>query len=206
MANNLGKIIRDIAFDYQKLWILWKCTEKNNVITCKGAGQINFVAHKDGNSWCGAFVSTIIDEASKRNGYTTSLPMTASTLQMFTGAKNNGLIVDRTPAVGAVFYRRYNNSYCKSIGSDSGCGHVGIITKVVGSGSNQVVYTLEGNSSDSIKEKSYSFIEWTTGAKKLGQSSNYPDGHWIIHTELETTISGKGNHGNSYFNNYYLRS
>lgn len=90
----------------------------------------------DGNSasteaWCAKFVWVCADRAAKRVGVRNPLPKTAGTVAMRDGAVKNGLIVDKVPAFGSVFF------YSRG----KGLGHVGIIVGFDGADA----ITIEGN-------------------------------------------------------------
>lgn len=86
--------------------------------------------------WCAAFVWTMVNETCKVFGVENKLPHTKSTYEMKSRATNAGLKVDKTPAVGSIFYF-----------TRDGGGHVGIVTNL---GENTMT-TIEGNVSDQVR-------------------------------------------------------
>ena len=196
---NKGNIIVQIGLDLLDKWNKYQCSEiKPNVIRCNN-GQLTFVKHTDGNSWCAAFVSTVISIFN--DSYPNdpiNIKLTASTYEMYNSAKQNGYIIDKNPQVGDIFYRKYSNSYCKSTGSAANCGHVGIVYKV--DIINNLVYTIEGNVNNKIDIIKHKYDEFITG------TINVPEGHFLIH--LDPINYNQNSNVNNYLfikqRNYYL--
>lgn len=113
-------------------------------------------------AYCAKFAYVCVSEACKALGVKNLLPKTAGALDMLNKAKNvSGLIVDRTPAPGAVFYR-----YSTAKGAS---GHIGIV-KSIGS---TTLNTIEGNNDDRIGEFHPPLSKITAA-----------NGYQFIHTEL----------------------
>jgi hypothetical protein len=192
-----GNILVQIALDLYNKWVKYECSEvKNNVIRCNN-GELTFVKHKDGDSWCGAFVSTIISiYNSNYNDDTINITLSASTLTIYNSAKQNGYKIDKRPEVGALFYRRYSNAHCKQSGSASNCGHVGIVYKV--DFLNNKIVTIEGNVNDKVGIITKDLTEF------LESSEDIPEGNYIIHIEDDGTNIDNSNLDYINIRNYYL--
>lgn len=89
--------------------------------------------------WCAAFVYAVVDKTCNIFGIPNLLPRTKSTRSMLSNAPGKGLNVDKTPAVGSVFFIPR--------GDNGTQGHVGIVIDIKG---NQI-FTVEGNLSDSVR-------------------------------------------------------
>jgi hypothetical protein len=93
--------------------------------------------------WCAAFTSWVANQA----GVPTSIiPKTASTKQSYSGLINNGGKVSNSEA------RPGDYIFFTDNGASSGIYHTGIVTGY----SNGTIGTIEGNSSDAVRERSYS--------------------------------------------------
>lgn len=118
--------------------------------------------------WCAVFVWSMVNDACKVFGIENKLPKTKSTSIMKSRATNAGLKVDKTPAVGSIFYF-----------SRTGGGHVGIVTNIEG----KTITTIEGNVSDEVRfgrrdlnSKDFSFIhveKMTNKTLVFGKSPYY---------------------------------
>ena len=179
-----------VANEFWANWHKFECREtKENVIVCNGNGKMEFVTHKDGNSWCAAFVSTVINEVNRRYGANITLLQTASTSAMRASAIDK-YRVDKLPFVGSVFYRRYSSAHCAKIGSYPGCGHVGIVVGF--DAKNNKLTIIEGNAQDKILKSTVDADDFIDG------NSSYPDGNFFIH------IEGNFNEKYTKLRNYYL--
>lgn len=107
----------------------------------------------NGLAWCHAFVSW----CAKQAGIGTNIvPKTASTSYGMTWYRNKKRFGEK----GKYTPQRNDLIYFKS----AGASHVGIVEKVVGN----TVYTIEGNSSDAVRRKSYALSYATiTGYGKV---------------------------------------
>lgn len=194
-----SQIIIQIALDLLDKWEKYQCKEvKQNVIRCNN-GQLQFVKHNDGNSWCASFVSTIIAIYNDNYSDKINITLTASTSQLFASAKKNNYVIDKKPQAGDIFYKKYSSSYCKKIGNAGVCGHVGIVYKV--DYANNSITTIEGNANNKIAIIKHSLIDLIEG------NTNYPDGVFFIHLENENSNNSGNNANYNYINgyrNYYL--
>ncbi len=194
-----NQIIIQIALDLLDKWEKYECKEiKQNVIRCNN-GELQFVKHNDGNSWCASFVSTVI--AIYNNNYSDkiNIALTASTNQMFNSAKENNYLIDKKPQEGDIFYKKYSSSYCHKIGNSSNCGHVGIVYKV--DYLNNTITTIEGNTNNKIAIVKHNLTDLIEG------NQNYPEGVYFIHLGNNSSNANENNKLIKYLNikhNYYL--
>lgn len=125
-----------------------------------------WIAQQRAEAWCAKFAWVVVDEAIRDDGGTDNpLPRTAGARDMLDKAYAKGLGVDKSPAVGSVFYRR-----SEAAGAS---GHVGI---VVGVGGGQIK-TIEGNLDNRVALHYYPDATWR-------------DPYWrfnFIHTERINT-------------------
>ena len=143
--NYLAQTIIENATFWENKWESGVCKAKsNNRGNCIDELKTEFGKEVLGTPWCAEFVSVVVKTSCVKLKVNNLLPYTRSTAAMLDGAKKNGLRVDSTPAVGCVFYR-----------TRSGGGHVGIVVKITDTG----IITIEGNSDDQVKGRSYSFTE-----------------------------------------------
>lgn len=143
--NYLARTIIENATYWENKWESGVCKSvKNNRGNCIDEIKSQFSKEVIGTPWCAEFVSVVTKTSCEKLDITNLLPYTRSTATMLSGAIKNGLRVDNTPAVGSVFYR-----------TRSGGGHVGFVVKITDGG----IITIEGNSDDQVKGRSYSGTE-----------------------------------------------
>lgn len=143
--NYLAHTIIENATFWENKWESGVCKAKsNNRGNCIDELKSQFGKEVLGTPWCAEFVSVVVKTSCDKLHIKNLLPYTRSTASMLDGAKKNGLLVNSTPAVGSVFYR-----------TRSGGGHVGIVVKITDTG----IITIEGNSNDQVKGRSYSYTE-----------------------------------------------
>lgn len=122
-----------------------------------------YTGKADGANWCATFVSWCADQAGILNTAIPKFQSCDAGVKWFKD-KNQFDYVSRyggggLPARGKIIF------FCKGNKNDS--THVGIVTKVEGN----KVYTVEGNTSNTVKERSYD----TNNSRILGYASpNYP--------------------------------
>lgn len=104
------------------------CVDKIHVYTASAVNN---------DPWCAQFAWMITDTVARKAGITNKLPKTSGTHYMVNNAPKNGLRVDRTPAVGAIFFYP----------TGSASGHVGFVAQIKDS---KTVATIEGNSGDRV--------------------------------------------------------
>ena len=122
-----------------------------------------YTGKADGANWCATFISWCADQAGILNTAIPKFQSCDAGVKWFKD-KNQFDYVSRyggggLPARGKIIF------FCKGNKNDS--THVGIVTKVEGN----KVYTVEGNTSNTVRERSYD----TNNSRILGYASpNYP--------------------------------
>ena len=100
------------------------------------------------DAWCAAFVSAVAIKL----GYTDIIPTECGCPSMITLMQKMGIWVEdenRVPNAGDIIFYDWQDS--GSGDNKGGSDHVGIVEKV----ENGRVYTIEGNTSDSCRQRSY---------------------------------------------------
>jgi hypothetical protein len=121
-------------------WLRQDCKEHSN--TPNQSICVNEIKGRVTNEdWCALFAYRCVLDAAKKSGAKNLLKHTPSTRTMLAAARQAGIRVDSTPALGAVFFRP----------REATTGHVGIVC-----GLNQRdVITIEGNVSNRVGLKWY---------------------------------------------------
>ncbi len=148
--NYLSNTIIENAAYWQKKWQKNECKSTgNNRGDCLDEIKAIYGGEVISSPWCAEFVSVVVKTSCVKLSITNRLPYTRSTSEMLSGAKKNGLVVDKSPVIGCVFYR-----------SREGGGHVGIVADITNTG----IITIEGNTDsakvkDAVLGRSYKFKE-----------------------------------------------
>jgi hypothetical protein len=90
----------------------------------------------DADPWCAEFVWVVTDITANQFGVSNKLPHTAGAKTLLTLSRLQLFRVDKTPAVGCIFY----------MPSSEGTGHVGFVIEHVGN----YINTVEGNTSNQV--------------------------------------------------------
>ncbi len=122
------------ALGYAKGWREQHCVEDN--VGCFQYLFDNDYSKVIGNPWCAFFSTRVVNDAADRVGVNCPLPFQGSSRAIVDKARKVGIRVDRTPAIGSIFW------YPTSTG-----GHAGITIWM----DNKGLYTVEGNSGDSLR-------------------------------------------------------
>lgn len=158
-STYFGQTLIENAAWWQAKWLREECKKMPAKDSTSGRGgcvddlkrEFSDKAAGEGSPWCAQFVSVCYRTSREklRLKGAGKLPYTASTVNMLDGAKKAGLVVDKNPAVGAVFFR-YRD----------GGGHVGIVAAIADDG---LMTTIEGNSGNAVLGKTYkkaSYAAW----------------------------------------------
>lgn len=176
----LGKYISNEAMNMRRIWESENCIEKNNKIRCEGDDfKLEFFNYNGNDAWCASFVSTVMVNVGRELGYKTKLKLSASTSVMRSSGENY-FKVDKNPAVGSIFHRKYDDAYSISVAGRIGTGHVGIVVNY----DNNYIYTIEGNKGDKVQAVRYKINDFFDGVK-----GKYSKGHYIIHVEEELNVN-----------------
>ncbi len=161
MIPQLAVRIRDEA----RSWYARECRENPNTPNrgpCVDEIQAAYWTTIRAEPWCTSFVWVVVDGAARKQGVTNHLPKTAGALDLLNRArKASELVVDRTPEVGSIFYRRSTLAGVT--------GHTGIVTRVQSTG----IVTVEGNSSNRV-------AQYLTPRSQVEAKAN---DYWFIHAE-----------------------
>lgn len=119
-------------------WLRRDCREYQNTPN-RGVCVNEIKGRVTDEDWCALFVWRCIEDAARKSGAKNLLKNTPSTRTMLAAARQSGIRVDSSPALGSVFFRTRGEE-------NSGKGHVGI---VCGLNSRDLI-TIEGNTSDRV--------------------------------------------------------
>lgn len=129
-----GEAIILRALGYALGWRNQNCVEDN--VSCYKYLFENNYNSVIGNPWCAFLATKVVNDAADEIGIYCPLPFQGSSAAIVTRAKKLGIRVDKTPAIGSIFY------YTRE-----GGGHVGIVVWM----NNVGMFTVEGNSDDKLK-------------------------------------------------------
>lgn len=94
-------------------------------------------------AYCAQLAWVVAEQAARAAGINNPLPHTGGACDMLKRSVAAGLRVDKTPAIGAVFYQGSNPKYST--------GHIGVVIDVTGT----TIRTVEGNNDDRIDDWRY---------------------------------------------------
>jgi len=153
----LGAAIKAEADAELKYWVDNDCSE----VVENGGPCVLRIHQEFGNpafvAWCAQFGWMCVNRATAKLGITNKLPQLAGAANMLAASKKV-LPVSKTPAVGALMYRK----------SSEGTGHIGVVVEVDAKG----FHTIEGNAGDKV-----AYVYYTT--KKIKSQ-----GMSFIHAEM----------------------
>lgn len=131
-----GQEILLTALGYAKGWREQKCIEDD--VQCFKYLFQNSYSKVIGNPWCAYFATKVINQAADRLGLDCPLPFQGSSKAIVDRARQVGIRVDKTPAIGSLFWYPTDNA---------GHGHTGIIVW----GDAKGMFTVEGNTGDKLR-------------------------------------------------------
>ncbi len=129
-----GKEIITVALGYAKGWREQNCKENN--VDCYKYLFDNDYNKVIGNPWCAFFSTAVVNRAGDNIGLKCPIAFQGSSKAVVAFARKYGLRVDRTPAIGCLFWYPTGDA----------TGHMGIPIWMNENG----LYTVEGNSSDAL--------------------------------------------------------